>query len=172
MKIPFKPSLMKTRYRKPRWIIIHHTSEIYDIPSSRIDNGKYQLPGVLKGVLEKKQADINYHYIIEKIDDDYQVLAGRPFVYICEWDDIPFNINENSIHIACLGSYDFKIPEPRLYEVLAYRLINPLIRVFHTLRPEKILLHNEVSTNEKITCPGEFFDKAILISMVKRFIIK
>ena len=62
-RIPLKPSLMKVRHRAPKFIVLHHTSELYDNPESRIDNAKYQIPGLSKGVLEKKHPDINYHYV-------------------------------------------------------------------------------------------------------------
>ena len=40
------------------------------------------------------------------------------------------------------------------------------------LSPSRIKLHSEVSSNEDLTCPGEFVDKAVIISMVRRFVIK
>jgi hypothetical protein len=170
MKIPLRPSRLTVRRQTPKWIILHHTSEIYDIPSVRIDNKKFQMIGLNKGVLEKKQADINYHYIVEKIKDDYYPIAARPFVYLCEWDDIDLNVNNRAIHVALLGNYDFKIPEKRLYQVLAFRLLNPFMKMF-SLAPNRIKMHREVS-NEDITCPGTFVDPAIVQSMVRRYVIK
>ena len=171
MKIPFRPSLLKVRRQSPKWIILHHTAEMYDIPSARIDNATYQMPALFKGVLEKKQGDINYNYVIEKVQEDYIAMAARPFVYLCEWDDIDLNINNRAIHVAMLGSYDFKVPGKRLYEVLAYKLLNPFMKMFG-LSPSRIKLHSEVSSDEELTCPGEFVDKAVIISMVRRFVIK
>jgi hypothetical protein len=171
MKIPFKPSLLQIRRKKPRWIILHHTSEIYDNPEARIDNDKFQIPGLSKGVLEKKHIDINYHYVIDKIKGDYMVVVCRPLVYMCEWDDIHSDINNSSIHVSLLGNYDYKIPEKRLIEVLSYRLLNPMLKQFG-ISPNRIKLHNEVSNNDDLTCPGNFIDRAIIESMVRRFVIK
>ena len=82
MKIPFKPSLLKVRRGKPRFIILHHTSEMYENPESRIDNQKFQMPGISKGVLELKQGDINYHYVIEKLQMIiYRLLVDRFLLY-------------------------------------------------------------------------------------------
>ena len=170
MKIQLRPSLLKVRRQTVKWIIIHHTAELYPQESARIDNAKFQIPELYKGVLEHKTGDINYHYVIEKIKEDYHVITMRPFSYLCEWEDIDMNINNRAIHIAILGEYNFKVPESRLYDILAYRVINPLLKLFH-LNPSKIKLHNEVSSN-KTTCPGEFFDKDILIAKVRRFFIK
>jgi hypothetical protein len=171
MKIPFKPSMFKVRRGKVRWIILHHTSEIYDNPESRIDNSKFQMPGLTKGVLEKKQGDINYHYVIDKIKEDYQPIICRPSVYLCDWDDISSDINNNAIHVALMGNYDFKIPEKRCYEVLAYRVLNPFLKMF-TLSPSKIKFHSEVSSDEELTCPGNFVDAAVVESMVRKYVIK
>ncbi len=171
MKIPLKPSLMKIRRGKPKWIILHHTSEIYENPMAKIDNSKFQIQGLSKGVLELKQSDYNYHYVIEKINDEYYPIVCRPFVYLCEWDDIDPNINNRSIHIGFLGDYNYKIPEKRFYEVLAFRILNPMLKMFK-LAPNRIKFHNDVSSNEELTCPGDFIDKEIIISMVRRFVVK
>ena len=171
MKIPFKPSLMDIRRQSVKWIIVHHTAELYDLPNAMIDNAKFQWPALAKGVLMKKQADINYHYVIDKIGEDYLPVACRPVSYLCEWDDIDVNINNRAIHVALLGSYDFKIPEPRCYQILAYKLLTPMLKLFN-IPPSKIKLHRDVSSNEDLSCPGDFFDEAILIANVRRFVIK
>ncbi len=171
MKIPLKPSLMKIRRGVVKWIILHHTSEIYKNPASKIDNAKFQMPGLSKGVLELKQSDVNYHYVIDKIEDDYHPIVCRPFVYLCDWDDINININNRAIHIALMGNYDFKIPQKRLYEVLAFRLLNPMMKIFK-LTPSRIKLHRDVSSNKELTCPGDFIDKEVVETMVRRFVLK
>ena len=171
MKIPLRPSLLKKRRESVKWIILHHTSEMYEQPEARIDNPKFQLPGLHKGVLEKKQADVNYHYVIEKIGEDYFPIVTRPFVFLCEWPDIDININNRAIHVSLLGNYDWKVPEKRLYEILAFRVLNPFMKMF-SLSPSRVKFHNEVSDIEGLTCPGDFIDKEIVISMIRRFIIK
>jgi hypothetical protein len=170
MKIPLRPSLLKVRRQSVKWIIIHHTAELYPQPAAKVDNAQFQLPELYKGVLEQKTGDINYHYVVEKIKEDYHPTVTRPFVYLCEWDSIDVNINNRAIHIAVLGSYSLMVPEKRLYEVLAYRLVNPMLKMFH-LSPSKIKMHREVSNNS-IDCPGDFFNEDILISMVRRFVVK
>lgn len=171
MKMPLKPALMDIRHQSVKWIIIHHTAELYEIPSARIDNSKYQLPALFKGVMELKQADINYHYVLEKIEEDYVPIACRPISYLCEWPDIDNNINNRAIHIALLGSYDFKIPTKRCYEILAYKLLNPMLKLFH-LPPSKIKFHRDVSSNKDLSCPGDFVDEAVVISMIRKFVVK
>ena len=171
MKIQLRPSLLKVRRQSVKWIIIHHTAEMYPQPAARIDNPKFQIPELYKGVLENKTGDINYHYVIEKIKEDYHPVVTRPFVYLCDWPDIDLNINNRAIHVALLGSYDFKIPDKRLYEILAYRLLNPMMKMFH-LSPAKIKLHRDVSNNKELTCPGDFMEMARIEALVRRFVIK
>lgn len=171
MKLMLRPSLLKVRRQSVKWIILHHTSEIYEQPAARIDNSKFQTPELYKGVLENKSGDINYHYVIEKIQEDFHPIVTRPFVYLCEWDDIDPNINNRAIHVACLGNLDFQMPVKRLYEVLAFRVLNPMLKMFH-LSPSRIKLHRDVSSNKDLTCPGDFFDYDVAIAQTRRFVIK
>ena len=171
MKLQLRPSLLKIRRQSVKWIIIHHTAEMYPQPSARIDNSQFQLPALYKGVLEDKTGDINYHYVVEKIKDDYHPIVTRPFVYLCEWPDIPAAINKRAIHVALLGSYDFKVPEKRLYEVLAYRLLNPMLKMFY-LNLAKIKFHRDVSTDKELSCPGDFMEMAKVEALVRRYVIK
>jgi hypothetical protein len=169
-KIPLRPSRLKIRRKSPRWIILHHTAEMYDWPEANIDNQKFQFNYLFNTVLKNKDVDINYHYVIDKVKDDYTAIVTRPIVAMCDWPDIPDDINKRAIHVALMGSYDLKIPEKRMYEVLAFRLLNPMLKLF-SMPPDRIRLHKEVS-NEEITCPGDFIDKNKIIAMVRRFIIK
>lgn len=173
MRIPFRPGRLNLRRRPVKYLIIHHTSELYPQEAARIDNSKYQMNSLFNGVLEDKSADVNYHFVLDKIKDEYVAVTLRPFVTLCEWDDIHDDINNAALHIAIMGSYDFKVPEKRLYEVMAYRVINPLLKMFRLPQSSsRILLHGEISSNKDLSCPGDFFDKEILISMVKKFVMR
>ena len=171
MRVQFRPSLLRMRRTKTKFIIIHHTAEMYDNPSAAVDNAVFQSRDLLKGALEKKQPDVNYHFIVEKIRDDYQALMMRPYISLCDFDDIDSNINKAALHIGLLGDYNFKVPEKRLYEVLAYKIISPLIKTF-ALSPIRVKLHKDVSSNKECTCPGEFFDDGRLESYIRRFWMK
>jgi hypothetical protein len=170
MRLPFKAALLNIRRGPVKWIIIHHTAELYEAPETRIDNAKFQLPGITNGVLEKSAPDINYNYIIEKIKEDYIPIVCRPVSSLCEWDDISDAINKRAVHIALMGSYDFKVPERRLYEVLSYRLISPMIKIYG-LSPSRVKFHRDVSNNKQLSCPGDFADRGKLESTIKRFMI-
>jgi len=169
-KMLLRPARLTIRRQSVRWIIVHHTAEYYVRPETKIDNPKYQIQSIFNNVLEKKDADVNYHYVVEKVKEDYAAFVTRPTVYLCEWDDIPININKRAVHVAILGSYDLKLPEKRLYDILAYRILNPMLKVYG-LSPARIKLHRDVSEND-ITCPGEFFSHERMITSVRKFVIK
>ena len=170
MRMPFKAALLNVRRGPVKWIIIHHTAELYEAPESRVDNAKFQMKGLINGVLEKSAPDISYHYVIDKIKDDYIPIVCRPVSSLCEWDDIPDDINKRAIHIAMLGSYDFKVPERRLYEIMSYRLISPMIKIYG-LTPKRVKFHRDVSTDKDISCPGDFADQGKLEATIRRFMI-
>ena len=171
MRPQFRPSLLRVRRKKIKWIILHHTVELYPAPEARVDNAKFQLPFLYNNAIEQKKFEINYNYVIEKVKNDYQVITTRPFTYLCDWDDIKPDINERAAHIALLGSYDFKIPEIRLLEVLSYKILNPLLKMF-AIPPSRIKLHRDVSSNEELTCPGDFIDIGRIQTLARKYVIK
>jgi len=171
MRLPIKQARLKIRRTRAKYIVIHHTVCQYPAPGSKIDNPKFQISDLIGNVLEKKQADLNYHFIMDRIVEDYQVIVCRPFVTICEYPDISNDINDGALHAALMGSYDFKIPDNRMYEILAYRLLNPLLKFFQ-ISLNRIYLHRDISKNKEETCPGLFFNKEKMISMIRRFVIK
>ena len=170
-RIPFRPSMLKVRRSSIRWIIIHHTAEIYDDPASRIDNSKYQMDSIFTDSMILKQPDVNYHYVIDKIKDEYVAVLCRPYVYECSWPDIHPDINKRALHVALLGNYDFKVPPKRLYDVLSYRILNPFIKLFK-ISDSRILFHHQVSNNDSLTCPGVFLNHEIVISMTRKYVVK
>jgi len=169
MKLPFKNTFLKTRGARPKFIVLHHTYCKYDlVPSAEIDNSTFQLPTLWKNVLIKKEFEVNYHYVIEKIKEDYVATIGMPLPYICKFDDIPPSLNRYSIHVSILGDYNITIPESRLYSIMAYKVISPLMKLYG-ITPARLFLHNEISTNKDEKCPGEYFDLDRLINQIRRF---
>lgn len=171
MKLPIRQSLLKIRHTKIKYIVIHQSICQYETPETKIDNAKFQTSNLIGNVLEKKQPDVNFHFILDKIKDDYYIISGRPFVSMCDFNDINSDINTSAIHIALMGSYDFKVPEQRMYDILAYRLLNPLMKQFG-INPSRIYLHHEISNNKEETCPGNFIDKEKLITVIRKFVVK
>lgn len=171
-RIPFKPSKLKTRHVFPKWIVIHHTfcPWGYTHPTTRVDNPSFQSTGLTVDVLKKKDADVNFHFVVEQIKDEFFVMAFRPVVTECFFEDIHPDINKRAIHLAVLGNYDLKVPEKRLYEVFSYRLINPFL-TFTKIPISRVIFHNEVG-DENTSCPGFFFNKVRLITLIRKYVIK
>ncbi len=170
MRIPLRMSWLGKRHTKIKYIVIHHTHCQYDIPESKIDSTKFQIPYLTSNLMEKAEPDFNYHYIVDRILDEYYIIVGRPLETICDYDDIDRDMNKSSVHIGLMGTYDIKVPDIRMYEILGYRLLNPLLKTY-ALNPSRIYLHNELSKNKKESCPGSFIDKNTIITMVRRFVI-
>lgn len=171
MRPQFRPSLLKIRRKKIKWIILHHTVELYPAPEAKIDNVKFQLPFLYNNAIEQKKFEVNYNFVVEKVKNDYQVITTRPFTYLCDWPDITPDINERATHIALLGSYDYKVPEIRLLEVLSYKILNPLLKMF-AIPPSRIKLHRDVSSNKDLTCPGDFIDIGRIQTLTRKYVIK
>lgn len=170
MRFPFKPSKLNIRRKSIKWIVLHHTAELYEYPEAKIDNEKSQISSIYNNALEQNSGDINYHYIIEKIKNDYHAIMTRPFMFLCEWPDIHDDINSRALHVAFMGSYDFKIPETRLLEVLSYKIINPFMKLFG-FTPNRVKLHKDVSSNKELTCPGDFIDLPKIMALIRRYTI-
>ncbi len=171
MRYPFRVSKLNIRHVKPKYIVLHHSWCQYQVPSVKMDTSEFQTRTLYTQTMEKKIADVNYHYVIEKIKNDFNTMACRPFVATCDYPDIDENINKRALHFALLGNYDLSLPEKRAYEVLTYRLINPFMKIF-SISPTRIYLHSELSDNKEESCPGEFFSKSVVISFVKRFVMR
>ena len=166
--IPLRISSVKLVDKWPNHIIIHHTAETSYGLTSAIDTAKFQIGKYESGIYRNtKEFNTNYHIIIEKIESDFYPIISRPLFTITKWDDIPEEY-VNAIHIGVFGDFESDLPMKRMYDILAFKVLCPMTIMFRI--PEKnILLHKEVSMNEKETCPGEFFDKTILISSYRKF---
>jgi hypothetical protein len=171
-KMPIRLPLLRLRRTRVKYIVIHNTAELYPITAAQIDNSQFQTPKIISNLMEKNLIDINYNFLVEKIGDEYWVICARPFVLLCDFPDIEPSINNMAIHIGVLGDYNKKLPDRRLYSILAYRLVSALLKQFR-LGYDRIFLHKELSTTpEETTCPGEFFDKAILLSFARKYIMR
>jgi len=157
----------------PSSIILHHTSCRLDKPELSIDKNYFQTGKFhnLNYIFYKK--DTGFNFIIERIGNDFQVIVSQPLMSLCEFEDIEKKYWK-SIHIALMGNYDKDIPMTRLYRVLSYRILAPVMRLF-TINESDLLLHSTISTTGT-TCPGEFVDmdrlKMILRSVFRRRSLK
>jgi len=107
-------------------------------------------------------SDIGYHFGIELVNDRYQVLVGRPLdregAHCREG-----NMNCQAIGICCVGNYDISPPSKEMLEILSYRLLLPLMNEYD-ISPENIVFHREYAGYK--SCPGEMFDKTLLLEII------
>ena len=156
--IPLRPYFTKPTLEYPSWIIIHHTAELKGLEKQY----RYDKPTFLSGKLERmnyqknKTPNTGYHYIIEKIGQDFHPIVSQPILTKCEWPDLDAKY-QNGIHIAFMGDYNYDIPMTRMYIVIAYRLFYPLMRAFR-IKEDRIVAHRDVSNDEEVDCPGDFLD--------------
>lgn len=168
MPIPLRITSVKLVDKWPKHIIIHHTSEFSYGLTSRIDTSKFQTNKYELGYYRKKKELVTpYHFIIERIENDFFPVISRPIFTKVKFDDIPEEY-DSAVHIGMYGDYNNDLLPVRAYQVTAFKVIFPLVMMFK-IPEENILLHREVSMNEEETCPGEFFDKRILISSYRKF---
>jgi hypothetical protein len=171
MKLPLRPKHLRKFRRHWLYLILHDLScNFSQLGEFNIDNPKSQINRLRATDFQiNKQLDLNFHFLIERIGDDFEILLGRPMSSLCQYDDIPKNINDVSIHIGIMGNCKFYIPENRFYKILAYRIVTPLIQMTRINRP-RVFLHSEVS-EKKIECPGPLFEKERLTSIINEQLI-
>ncbi len=165
--IPLRPSDLVFSNKWPRWLVIHHAHEL-DLGASSVqfDTPESQISKFKKIDFQKSQISTPpYHFILEQIGNDFEIIVGRPLLTVMtEFEDLDPEFQQG-IQIGILGNCNEDIPPARLYDTLAFKIINPLMRLF-TIQTENVVLHRDVSRN-RIDCPGEYFIYAKLIAAIK-----
>jgi hypothetical protein len=156
--IPLRASNVKVANKWPPKIIIHHTAcKMGKFGEFKFDRPKFQTDKFQDlNYAVTKDKETGFNFILDKVNNDYQVIVSQPLLTLCEYSDLePYY--HRAIHIALMGDYNENIPQTRLYRVLGYRLLGPLMRLFY-LKENDILFHNEISTDETVTCPGKLVE--------------
>ena len=166
MKIPYKIRLFDRFVKQPKYIVIHDVSCMAASSAKvRLDNANPQTNDLRTiEYTQQMQPDLNYHFIVEKIKEDYEVLLGRPMAVHCDYDDIPTPYNF-AFHVCLMGNYNYDIPDVRFYKKICYNILAPMMKLYK-INPNRIYLHSELTTTEA-ECPGEFFDKQRLLNYLK-----
>ena len=169
MIAPLRPNYLPKAYKKFRYIIIHDFScQFANVPVAKIDNGKENTQKLtMYNWVFNSQYELPYHFVCEKIGDDYETFMARPFCYYCEYKDIPDQYL-NSIHVAIAGDYNLIAPTQRAYQQMAYRSIASILR-WYQMNINNVLMHYEISTDKECKCPGHFFKKSLLVSAMKQY---
>lgn len=166
MTLPIKPNLYKYSNKWPKYIILHHTEELdLNTGSVLFDKPTFQFNNLQTSYYQLDKLYLPYHYVIEKVGDEYHSIVSAPLFTKMEFLDLDSEYQEG-VHIALLGNYNADNVDLKLYDVLTLRVIIPLMKMFR-IEENNIVLHSEVSFLRNSTCPGEFFDKSRLISSIR-----
>jgi len=160
---------------KPTSIIVHdtnclnHTNSVLKIDSPKTGMGALKMDNVVKNNFK----DINYHYILDRLGDDYEIICGRPINMRCEHDDIDKRYAD-SIHVIILSDLNVDVPKTRVYNILAYRCLAPVMKMLKIGSDPKsvIQFHDDlmIKNENNISCPGEFLSREMLISQTRRYL--
>ena len=125
-------------------VLIHHTA-IEDSDHAETDNiRRYHID-------QRGWQDIGYHYLVEKFENDYQVIVGRPLNLQGAHSS---GYNKKAIGVALMGDFTHRIPSNEMLHVVIRRVIRPMLVTFG-IPVENVLGHRDV---RKTQCPGDAFD--------------
>lgn len=171
MKIPYKPGHLPKGPRRYTSIVLHDSmcqadfngNFRLDVPSSQVNVVRSELRK------EKKYFELPYHFVCEKLKDDYETVIARPLQYSCEdgYPELDSLYSRYAIHICIMGNFNMMTDDSRMYQQICYRAITPMMRVYH-IRRNNIFLHGEL-TSEHVDCPGLNFQKSKLMAYIEKF---
>jgi N-acetylmuramoyl-L-alanine amidase len=100
-----------------------------------------------------KWRDIGYHFGVELVGSEYEVLMGRPLT-MAGAHTKEQNMNRRGIGICCIGNFDLA-PPPREMLAVLILLLGWLCDIFN-IPTENIMGHHHFAPYK--TCPGTQFD--------------
>jgi N-acetylmuramoyl-L-alanine amidase len=110
-----------------------------------------------------KWKDIGYHYGVEFVYDQYEILVGRPEgseAAACKEG----KMNQRAVHICCVGNFDIAPPSPTLTDKLVSLIVALMKR--YKIPLGNIVGHRDYASYK--TCPGTQFNLNELKVKVKK----
>lgn len=160
---------------RPKFIVIHDSNCLNHSDSTLVVDGPQTAMGALKSINISRDSlkDLNYHFIVDRLGNDYEVITGRPINTYCQHDDIDTAFKD-SLHVIILSDLNVEVPETRFYQILAYRCLAPMIRMLKMGgNPGSIIkFHDEIKADKtnNIKCPGDFLVRELLVSQTRRYL--
>ena len=136
------------------YIVIHHSGVDDDHVRLDFDNFRTYHVGT------RGWADVGYHFGIEKVDNGYEVIVGRPLTMVGSHAK---GFNRKAIGVVFAGNFNKDKPPIDMLRVAVYRIIRPLMKTFD-IPASRIIGHND--TGRKTDCPGNQFDVGLIRRLV------
>ena len=173
MKVAFKPVYLPRAPKRFRYIVLHDTNCMCaEFNEFKVDRSVFQTNQLRERMRQKnKWYELPFHFVCERILDDYQTIVARPTQYSCEdcYPGMDKLYSRFGIHICIMGNFNVLTGEPRMYQQLCYRAVSPVMRQYRIPRGN-IFLHCEVQPDQ-IQCPGFNFSKDHLKAYIQPFLI-
>jgi N-acetylmuramoyl-L-alanine amidase len=141
----------------PRWnlVMIHHSAG-HDHPSADTQAiRRFHVEG-------RGWDDIGYHFLVERLGDRYEVIAGRP-LYL-QGAHCP-GVNATAVGVCLVGDFTDN-PPPQEQLLVASRLVAGLCYVFG-VAASSVAMHRNLRATE---CPGAKFDLAHFRKLVEGYL--
>jgi hypothetical protein len=107
-------------------------------------------------------SDIGYHYGVELVNDEHEVLVGRP-EHLAAAAVKENDMNRLGIHVCLVGNFDIAPPSEAMLQVAVGRILRPLM-VRYGIAADGIVGHHLYAPYK--SCPGTQFD----IPLVRRLL--
>jgi len=144
---------------KPTYIIIHHslTKDSKTVSWQAIRNYHVNTLG---------WQEIGYHYGIELVNDQHEILVGR-----MEGTQgahcVQKRINHKSIGICCIGNYDNDLPNLAIWSMLLDLCTNICVR--YDIPAGNVKGHREYASYK--SCPGNAFNMVDLRNDLEAYLL-
>lgn len=109
----------------------------------------------------KRWIDVGYHYGIELVNNQYQILVGRMMNQVgahC----IEKGMNRKAIAVCLIGNFDLTSPPDAQLDLLV-RLTRSLMELF-SIPIENVTRHSDHASYK--SCPGKLFPWSRFVSML------
>lgn len=131
---------------KPKAVILHH--------SATSDGQTLSVSSIRKEHMSKGYDDIGYHFIIEQVNNYYEVICGR-MTNIKGAHCRAFRMNHKALGVCFIGNFEITtMPDEQWQKGLL--LVKTLIKQFD-IKIENVKGHKEVKFSST-ACPGKLFN--------------
>ena len=137
-------------------VVLHH--------SLTRDSGTVSAQAIRRYHVETlRWRDVGYHFLVERIEDRYEMIVGRPLLSRAA-AAYQQSMNRIGVHYCLVGNFDNEAPPDALLEFVAPHVAD-VMEVFGMDGLEHIIGHRDVASYK--TCPGKLFDVVKFRSLVR-----